>query len=155
MLLIVAKYPRVMSLRSPENKMSKSDPSAKSRIHLNDTPDQIAKAIRKSVTDPSGIIKCDQSRPGITNLIHIYSALSDMSVEKIEEMYEDKDMLRFKSDLTDVVVHHITPIKRKFDKYMENKDYIESVLDAGTTAANKKAEETLVNVKKSLGLLQK
>src|SRR5690606_16091179 len=93
---------RVMSLQDPLKKMSKSDPNKKSYISLLDDPKQIEKKIKSAVTDSEGIVKYDkENKPGVSNLLSIYSILSGKTVAEIEGEYEGKGYGEFKAGLSD------------------------------------------------------
>ena len=101
-----------MSLQEPTKKMSKSIEIVKLYITPLDDPKQIEKKIKSAVTDSEGIVKFDQdNKPGISNLLSIYSILGDKTIPEIEAMYEGKGYGDFKGDLADVVVNVLKPIQ--------------------------------------------
>lgn len=143
---------RIMSLDDPSNKMSKSAENIHSRISLLDDPSKIKKSIMKATTDSEGIIRFDKDeKPGISNLINIYSALSDKTVDEIVAMYEGKGYGDFKKDLVEITVDALAPIKEKFDEIRSSQELID-ILEDGAEKANAIAEKTMARVKDNFGL---
>ena len=102
--------------------MSKSDPNPKSMISMLDEPKTIEKKIKSAVTDSEGIVKFDkENKPGISNLLTIYSSFSGKTVEEIEAMYEGKGYGDFKGDLAQVVVEAIRPIQDKYNELINSR----------------------------------
>lgn len=146
---------RIMSLQEPTKKMSKSDPNQKAFISLLDEPKQIEKKIKSAVTDSEGFVKFDkENRPGISNLISIYSILSKKSVSEIETLYEGKGYGDFKSDLAQVVINEFEPIQKKYHELMES-SYLDEVLDKGATKANLIANKMVKKMENAMGLGRK
>lgn len=146
---------RIMSLQEPTKKMSKSDPNQKAFISLLDEPKQIEKKIKSAVTDSEGFVKFDkENRPGISNLISIYSILSKKSVSEIETLYEGKGYGDFKSDLAQVVINEFEPIQKKYHELMES-SYLDEVLDKGATKANLIASKMVKKMENAMGLGRK
>ncbi|WP_374718083.1 tryptophan--tRNA ligase [Neobacillus sp.] len=146
---------RIMSLQDPTKKMSKSDPNQKAFLSLLDDPKQIEKKIKSAVTDSDGIVKYDKvNKPGISNLLSIYSILGGKSISELEEMYQGKGYGDFKSDLAEVVVNAFKPIQ---DKYYEliNSSELDDILDRGAEKANKVASKTLKKMENAMGLGRK
>ena len=143
---------RIMSLDDPSNKMSKSAENIHSRISLLDDPSKIKKSIMKATTDSEGIIRFDKDeKPGLSNLINIYSALSDKTVDEIVAMYEGKGYGDFKKDLVEITVDALAPIKEKFDEIRSSQELID-ILEDGADKANAIAEKTIARVKDNFGL---
>lgn len=143
---------RIMSLDDPTNKMSKSAENIHSRISLLDDPSKIKKSIMKATTDSEGIIRFDKDeKPGISNLINIYSALSDKTIGEIVAMYEGKGYGDFKKDLVEITVDALAPIKEKFDEIRSSQELID-ILEDGAEKANAIAEKTMARVKDNFGL---
>lgn len=143
---------RIMSLDDPSKKMSKSAENIHSRISLLDEPSKIKKSIMKATTDSEGIIRFDKDeKPGLSNLINIYSALSDKTVDEIVAMYEGKGYGDFKKDLVEITVDALTPIKEKFDEIRSSQELID-ILEDGAEKANAIAEKTMERVKDNFGL---
>ncbi|TRZ35776.1 tryptophan--tRNA ligase [Niallia circulans] len=146
---------RIMSLQEPTKKMSKSDPNKKATITLLDEPNVIIKKIKSAVTDSEGIVKFDtENKPGVSNLLSIYSILSGKSIATLEEMYEGKGYGDFKSDLAEVVVEAIRPIQEKYNELM-NSPELDEILDLGAEKANKVASKMLKKMENAMGLGRK
>ncbi|MDY0338577.1 MAG: tryptophan--tRNA ligase [Acholeplasmataceae bacterium] len=146
---------RIMSLTEPTKKMSKSADNPKSYILLLDDLAQIRNKIKSAVTDSDGFIKFDpKKKPGISNLLTIYSALTDHSIKQLEEMYENKNYQVFKNDLAEVVADAIRPIQSKYFEIM-NSTELDKILDQGAEKARHVASKKLMKVYKRLGLERK
>ena len=106
----------------------------------------------KATTDSEGIIRFDKDeKPGLSNLINIYSALSDKTIGEIVAMYEGKGYGDFKKDLVEITVDALAPIKEKFDEIRSSQELID-ILDDGAEKANAIAEKTMARVKDNFGL---
>ncbi len=146
---------RIMSLVDPTKKMSKSDANQKAFITLLDDPKQIEKKIKSAVTDSEGIVKYDkENKPGISNLLSIYSILTNEPIEQIEAKYEGKGYGEFKTDVADVVVNALKPIQDKYYQLMES-DELDQILDKGAEKANAVASRTLKKMENAMGLGRK
>ena len=145
---------RVMSLRDGTKKMSKSDPSDYSRINLLDDADLIATKIRKAKSGSGENICYDkENMPEISNLLSIYSALSERSINDITEKYAGKGFAEFKRNLTDLVVEKIVPISDEMHKLIDDKSYILSVLQQGANRASETASKNYQKVKELVGFV--
>lgn len=144
---------RVMSLQNPSAKMSKSDPNPLATIFLLDEDDRIRKKIRSAVTDSGKEIVARADKPGISNLLDIYSALSGESITLIEKRYRGKSYGEFKEDLAELVVETIRPIRERFSQLREEKNLLLQVLEEGRQAAQIRANRVLSKVYKKVGFL--
>lgn len=143
---------RVMSLDDPTKKMSKSAENPLSRISLLDEPATIKKAIMKATTDSEGSVRFDiENKPGISNLLSIYSAISGKTIEQLEKDYEGQGYGNFKKDLVEVVVDALAPIRENFEQIRYTDELVRD-LKAGVEAANEIACKTLARVKDKFGL---
>lgn len=143
---------KIMALDDPTKKMSKSAENELSRISLLDDEAKIKKAIMKATTDSDGVVRFDQeNKPGISNLMNIYTAFSDLSIADIEKKYEGKGYGDFKKDLVEVVVKGLAPIKEKYEKIRYSDELIE-VLKDGANRADKIAREVVARTKKNMGI---
>jgi tryptophanyl-tRNA synthetase len=143
---------RIMSLTEPTKKMSKSADNPKSYILLLDDLAQVRNKIKSAVTDSDGIIKYDvKKKPGISNLLTIYSALTDYSIKTLEEMYESKNYQSFKADLAEIVADALRPIQSKYFEIM-NSSELDKILDQGADKARLVAQRKLAKVYKKIGL---
>lgn len=146
---------RVMSLQDPAKKMSKSDPNTKAFISLLDDPKQIEKKIKSAVTDSDGIVKFDkESKPGVSNLLSIYSVLEQMPIADIEKRYEGRGYGDFKTELAEVVVRHLEPIQKRYYELIESEE-LDRILDEGAAKANKTAGKMLKKMENAMGLGRK
>ncbi|MGM9923967.1 MAG: tryptophan--tRNA ligase [Bacillus sp. (in: firmicutes)] len=146
---------RIMSLQDPTKKMSKSDPNPKGFIALLDEPKVIEKKIKSAVTDSDGIVKYDvANKPGISNLLSIYSILGNIPIEEIEQKYEGKGYGDFKADLAQVVVNALKPIQDKYNELI-NSEELDAILDQGAEKANKVANKMLRKMNNAMGLGRK
>lgn len=146
---------RVMSLQEPTKKMSKSDENIKSAIYLLDPPNTIRKKIKSAVTDSSGVVQYDkENKPGISNLLSIYSALTGEAIATIEEKYANKGYGDFKSDLAEIVVQELEPIQERYENFIQS-DELDDILDAGAEKARFIANKTLKKMENAVGLGRK
>ena len=143
---------RIMSLSDPTVKMSKSDP--KGDVYLKDEPAVIRKKIMSAVTDSGSEVKYDpENKPGISNLLTIYSAMKDISIEEAEKIFEGSRYGDFKKAVADAVLEELEPFQARYKEILANKSY-EQVLKDGAEKASAIARKTLKRVQKAVGLLQ-
>ena len=143
---------RIMALDDPTKKMSKSAENIHSRISLLDEPSKIKKSIMKATTDSDGVVRFDvENKPGISNLLNIYSVLSGMSIPELEAKYEGKGYGDLKKDLVEVVVEALAPIKERYEKIRHSDELIE-ILKDGAVRADAIAQQTMKRVKENFGL---
>ncbi|MCK5295983.1 MAG: tryptophan--tRNA ligase [Alphaproteobacteria bacterium] len=155
--LILGAGARVMSLRDGSKKMSKSDLSEYSRINMTDDADAIAKKLRKAKTDPLPLPSTMaelEGRPEAVNLIGIYAALKDSTVEKVLPELEGKQFSEFKKDITDLAVSVLEPISSEMSKLMKDTSYIDDVLRKGAERARVIAEPVIKEVYDTVGFLR-
>lgn len=146
---------KIMSLQSPDKKMSKSDPNPKGYIALLDEDSVIRKKIMSAVTDSIGTISYDpEQRPGISNLLTIYSCVTNESIDLIVNKYQGKGYAEFKSDLADAVVNHLKPIKDRYNELI-NSSELDEILDEGRDYASKVAFKKISKVYNKIGLGRK
>ena len=143
---------RIMALDDPTQKMSKSATNIHSTIALLDDANKIKKSIMKSVTDSEGIVRFDpEAKPGVSNLMNIYSVLSGESLDSIEEMYSGKGYGDFKKDLVGVVQEALAPIQEKYQDIRYSEELLTTLHD-GAERANAIAERTMKRVHDTFGL---
>ena len=143
---------RIMSLSDPTVKMSKSDP--KGDIFLKDDMKTVRKKIMSAVTDLGCEVKYDpENKPGISNLLTIYAAIKDISIEEAEKQFVGKRYGEFKTAVADAVCAELEPFQNRYKEIVETKAY-EAVLREGAVKAKKMANDTLKRVQKAIGLLQ-
>ena len=152
--LIQKEFSRIMSLKDGLKKMSKSDSSDASRINLTDNRDQIINKIKKAKTDPLLMPKDSdelKSRPEARNLISIYSSLTNTKIEKNIEMLSGKNFSEFKELLSQVMVDKIEPITIEIKKILNDRSYIEQILEDGSKKANEIASKKIKEIHKIVG----
>ncbi|KON92379.1 tryptophanyl-tRNA synthetase [Rossellomorea marisflavi] len=146
---------RVMSLQDPLKKMSKSDENKKAFITLLDDPKVIEKKIKSAVTDSDGIVRFDRDeKPGVSNLLSIYSILGGTPIAELEERYDGKGYGDFKGDLAKVVVDAIKPIQDRYYELIDSEE-LDDILDRGAEKANRTAGKMLKKMEKAMGLGRK
>lgn len=143
---------RIMSLQEPTSKMSKSDENEKAFISMLDEPKKIEKKIKSAITDSEGIVKFDkENKPGVSNLMTIYSSCSDKSVEAIETAYAGKGYGEFKQDVANAVVDVLKPIQDRYNELIDS-EALDDILDKGAEKASLTANKSLAKAKKAMGL---
>lgn len=143
---------KIMALDDPTKKMSKSAENELSRISLLDDEKKIKKAIMKATTDSEGVVRFDmENKSGISNLMNIYTAFSDLSIEEIEAKYEGCGYGDFKKDLVQIVVDGLAPIKARYEE-IRNSDELLEILNDGAKRADEIAKGVLKRAKESFGI---
>ncbi len=143
---------RVMSLAEPTKKMSKSDENIKGTIFLLDPINQTKNKIRGAVTDSDTKILYDKTnKPGISNLLDIYSSITNMAIKDIELKYQSSTYQIFKEDLANLVEELIIPIQNSYHDILNSKE-LDIILDEGKEKASFVAKRTLSKVYRKLGL---
>ena len=146
---------KIMSLVEPEKKMSKSDENPKSYISLLDDLPVIIKKIKSAVTDSDATIRYDvENKPGISNLLTIYSCISGLSIPELEAKYANSNYAEFKNDLANVVAKEIEPIQKRYNELINSKE-LDDILDNGRDYANYLANRKLSKVNNKVGLGRK
>ena len=152
--LILGEATRVMSLRDGTKKMSKSDTSDFSRIHITDTPDIISAKIKKAKSDMvDGVTYDETTRPEASNLLNIYIALTGEDRQAVYERFRHSGFSDFKQQLIDVLIAQIDPIRLRFEQLQTHRDYLHSLLTSGSERAAVIAQQTVRDVKKMVGLV--
>jgi len=150
--VIAKETARIMSLQNPTNKMSKSDNDPLGTINLLDSEEQIREKIKKAVTDSNTSISKDSGGEGISNLLTIYAAFKNQTLENTLSEFEGKSYGEFKSALADLVVEDLLKIQKKYHEIREDESKLRKVLDDGKDFAIEKSSVTLKIVKEKLGL---
>jgi tryptophanyl-tRNA synthetase len=150
--LIRKEGARVMSLTDGTRKMSKSDPSEQSRINLLDSPEAIAKKIKRCKTDMvRGLTFDNNDRPEARNLLTLYLLLSGKTKQEVSLQCQDMGWGEFKPLLTETTINALKPIQDKYKEIMDDRGYLESVLRQGKEKASAIANQTLKKVKIAFG----
>lgn len=146
---------RIMSLTDPTKKMSKSDPNQKSYITLLDDAKTIEKKVKSAVTDSEGIIRYDkENKPGVSNLLTIYSILANEPIEQLEARYVGKGYGEFKADVAEAIINTLKPIQERYYELMESTK-LDDILDEGAEKANRVASKMLKKMENAIGLGRK
>ncbi len=144
---------RIMSLKNPARKMSKTDP-AESYIGLLDEPEEIKEKIMKAVTDTGKIIKYDPGKKaGISNLLTIYSLFSGKTIKEIEKKFKGKGYAEFKKSSAELLINSLEPFRRKRKELLSREVYVKEILEQGRKRAQIIAQSTLQEVRKKMGLI--
>lgn len=147
---------RIMSLTSPENKMSKSDKDTGGCIYIMQNPDDIMRCFKRAVTDSDTRVFYDVcGKPGISNLMQIYSVATGESFDKIEAEFEGKGYGELKPRVGEAVVEMLRPIREEATRLLADKAYLESVYRQGAEKAAFTANKTLRKVYKKVGFVAK
>jgi tryptophanyl-tRNA synthetase len=133
---------KIMDLQLPRSKMSKSAESPQGTIAILDPPEDIAKKIRSAVTDSGRDVVASEDKPAITNLLTIYSVVSDRSIEDLQAQYADGGYAPFKSDLADSLVAYLEPFQRRYRELKEDPGEIARLLRVGSAKAQEIAART-------------
>lgn len=143
---------RIMGLQEPTRKMSKSESDNDNNvIYIMDDLKLIANKIKRSVTDSDNEIRCGEDKPGITNLINIYCAISGKTQDEAVKEFAGLGYGDFKANIAEAVVEEIRPIQERFADLSSNKDYIDEVIQSGAQRASRIAYRTLRKVQKKVG----
>ncbi|MBQ1834877.1 MAG: tryptophan--tRNA ligase [Oscillospiraceae bacterium] len=147
---------RVMCLTEPDSKMSKSMPEG--CVFVMEKPEDIARKFKRAVTD-SDTERCvrydPEHKPGVSNLMTIYSAVTGKSYDEIEEEFSGKGYGAFKPAVGEAVIETLRPIREEAGRVMKDKAYLESVYRSGAEKASYVAEKTLRKVYKKIGFVQR
>lgn len=145
---------RIMSLQNPMVKMSKSDTNEHNVIFLLDEAKTIEKKIKRSVTDSGSDIRYDEKeKPGLANLLTIFSLISDNSIENIVASYDGKGYGHLKVDLAEALIEHLRPLQEKHQQLMYDKAGLDEILRKGSDKAMEVAAKTLTAVQEKIGLI--
>jgi tryptophanyl-tRNA synthetase len=145
---------KICGLQEPTKKMSKSEKGDTGSIFVEDTPDEIRKKIKRAVTDSEGKVYFDQeNKPGVSNLLTIYSALSGRTIEEAVSHFENANYGTLKTEVAGTIIEAITPVQEKYFNYLKNTDYLDEVLAIGRKKAETKANAKISEIYNKLGLV--
>lgn len=144
---------RIMSLKEPDKKMSKSDPNPSSYISLLDDRDTIIKKFKKATTDSMNQVRFSDEQPGVRNLINIYGSITGKSPKEIEREFDGDGYGKFKVAVGELVADTLAPIQQKYYELNapENQGYINEILKKGAKVASERAKVTLKEVYETVG----
>ncbi|MGX8717232.1 MAG: tryptophan--tRNA ligase, partial [bacterium] len=129
------------------------DENKKGTVFLFESPEEIRKKIKSAVTDSGSGIYCDAGKPGITNLVEILAAVTDQSIEAVENQYRSYDYGTFKDVVAEAVIEHLKPMQTKYAELMADQAYLQSVLDKGREVAQKRADRMMSKVYRKAGMI--
>jgi tryptophanyl-tRNA synthetase len=151
---ILGGVAKITDLQDPEAKMSKSSSSPQGIIDVLDEPDAIRRKIARAVTDPGAEVRADDTKkPGVTNLLRIYSALSGDAIPALEQRYAGAGYGTFKKELAEVVVGALAPIRERTEKLLADEAGLDRLLAHGAARARQVARETMTQVRDRVGFL--
>ncbi|HEY6933774.1 MAG TPA: tryptophan--tRNA ligase [Marmoricola sp.] len=151
---ILKETAKIRDLQDPVSKMSKSASSPSGIIEMLDDPRASAKKVRSAVTDSGTDVRFDEEgKPGISNLLTIYSALTGKDVEQLEKEYEGRGYGAFKGDLADVLVDFVTPFRDRTLELLEDRAELDRILEEGAARAAAVAARTLADVYDRVGFV--
>ena len=142
---------RIMSLQEPSKKMSKSDENPNASIYLTDDRDTIIRKFKRAVTDSDNEIRYADDKPGISNLIDIYGAVTGKSIEEIEKEFVGSGYGDFKLAVGESVADMLDPVLKRYNELSMDKAYINNVIKSNGEKANYYANKTLRKVQKKIG----
>ena len=143
---------KIKDLQDPTKKMSKSNPNPKGIIYLLDSEEVLRKKIMSAVTDSEGKIYFnEETKPGISNLLTIYSYFKNITIEESVKKFKDSNYGTFKKEVADTVVENILKIQEKYDKIINSKE-LDEILDNGKNRMNEYAKAKYENVRNKVGL---
>lgn len=144
---------RVMSLQDPTRKMSKSDENVNGCVHLLDTPEVIMKKFKRAVTDSEACVRYAEGKDGVNNLMAIYSAVTGLTNEQIENDFAGKGYGDFKVAVGEAVVETLRPIKERYEQLIKDKAYLEDCYRKAAEVALKFSSRTLNKAMKKTGFI--
>ena len=146
---------RIMSLQDPTRKMSKSDENKNGTVSVLDDPDTIMRKFKRAVTDSDGVVRFDrETKPGVSNLMCIYSTFTGKSNDEIAAEFEGKGYGDFKLAVAEVTADALAPVQAEYARILADKAYVDEVLKNGAERASRLANRTVSKVYRKVGLLQ-
>ena len=144
---------KIMSLQEPTLKMSKSDPNPNAVVRILDPRDEILRKFKRAVTDSGAEVRFSPDKPGVSNLMTIYSCFSGKSFDEIEAEFAGKGYGDFKLAVGEVTADALLPVQNEFNRLMGDKTYLESVMKSGAEQASYYARKTLSKVRRKIGFV--
>lgn len=142
---------KIMALQEPTKKMSKSDENQNNVITLMDDPKVIINKIKRAVTDSDNEIRYGEDKPGVSNLLGIYCAVTGKTIQEAEREFAGQGYGTFKQAVGEAVVADLEPIQKKVKDLEANKDYLDEIIRSGAEKASRLADRTLAKVHKKIG----
>ncbi|EMF54772.1 trpS2 protein [Streptomyces bottropensis ATCC 25435] len=151
---ILKETAKIYDLQDPAIKMSKSASTPKGLINLLDDPKATAKKVKSAVTDTDTVIRFDPAeKPGVSNLLSIYSTLTGTGIGELEQKYVGKGYGALKTDLAEAMVEFVTPFRERTQQYLDDPETLDSILAKGAEKARAVAAETLSQAYDKVGFL--
>ena len=144
---------RVKSLQDPSKKMSKSDDNANAWVAILDSKDDIIRKFKRAITDSDNEIRMSEDKPGISNLITIYSAVTGKSADEVEREFSGKGYGEFKLAVGEAVADTLAPVKQKHDEIIKDKKMLEQLYRQGAEKAERVARKTYFKAMKKVGFV--
>ncbi|MBR4335615.1 MAG: tryptophan--tRNA ligase [Clostridia bacterium] len=144
---------KIMSLQEPTLKMSKSDPNPNAVVRILDPRDEILRKFKRAVTDSGAEVRFSEEKPGVSNLMTIYSCFSGKSFAEIEAEFAGKGYGDFKAAVGEVTADALAPVQAEFNRLMGDKAYLEGVMKSGAEQASYYAHKTLSKVRRKIGFV--
>ncbi len=151
---IVKETAKICDLQEPTAKMSKSASTDAGILDLLDDPAQLRKKVMRAVTDTEAVVRADENKPGVTNLLTIFSAITGRSVADLEAAYAGKGYGDFKKDVADAVVEFVGPVQERFAKILADTDGLDIILADGARRARSVARTTMEEVRDRVGFVR-
>lgn len=144
---------RIMSLQTPENKMSKSDPNPNGYIRLLETKDDTIRKFKRAVTDSDNEIRKSPEKPGVSNLLDIYCSVTGKTIQEAEAEFAGKGYGDFKLAVGETVADALEPVRTRFEQLAKDKAYVEEIYRNGAQQAGRIAQRVLSKVYKKVGFI--
>lgn len=142
---------KIMSLQDPAKKMSKSDENINGSIYLMDDTDTIIRKCKRAVTDSGSEIRYSEDKPGISNLLDIYTACTGKTIEEAEKEFDGKGYGEFKLAVGEAVASVLSPLQKEYEKIVNDKEYLDGIIKENDDKARYFANKTLRKVRKKVG----
>ncbi len=146
---------RIMGLQDPSKKMSKTDENEQNYIALLDPPATIRKKIQRAVTDSGSEIKYVPEKPGISNLLLLYSIICQQSIDTLETHFQGRGYGDLKKEIAEALVEFLVPIQEKYSQWRNDLEKLHKILNHGASVASQKAGQTLEKLQEAVGFIPK
>ncbi|MBE6536664.1 MAG: tryptophan--tRNA ligase [Ruminococcaceae bacterium] len=144
---------KIMSLAEPTAKMSKSDPNQNAVVYILDSKDDIMRKFKKAVTDSEACVKHSEDKPGVSNLMTIYSAFTGKTFDEIEREFDGKGYGDFKLAVGEACADGLAPVREEFARLVADKAHLEAVMKSGAEEAHRTAYKMMAKVKRKIGFV--
>ena len=153
--IIMKTGAKINSLQEPDKKMSKSDENVNASVFLSDDKDTILRKFKRAVTDSDSVIRyAPEEKPGVSNLLTIYSVFAGKSIEEAEKEFAGKGYGDFKLAVGETVADKLAPIQAEQQRLLQDKKYLNEILSAGSERAYRTARRTISKVYRKIGFYQ-